>query len=194
MKVHTLYVRMADNEWGTTHPMEKIAAEQFRLNRHVENLVVNVQEHAGWYLQYAIVDGRQVIVGTANDAAVVTPERKRFWDSVKGAEHTMLRQINRNDLSDEQRARAFDIYIGWQSKQWALVTGEAVWVNEQGEHIPVVSVSLDHNYRPPWVDQVTDAVRVTGLVDCIKSIPRDFFSGMTPRKAMENIGNPHFDT
>lgn len=94
-----LYIRMADNEWSSNCPMDALAKEQLELHKDVPNLVVYVNEHAGWYLGYAMVDGRMVIVDTANDAATVSPERRRFWERVKGATWESLPGINRNDLT-----------------------------------------------------------------------------------------------
>ena len=93
--VTQLWVQMAHNEWSSTHPMHLIAQEQFALHPEVQNLVVYVQEHAGWYLAYGMLDGKMVIVDTANDAATITGERRRFWERVRGSKWHTLPTVRR---------------------------------------------------------------------------------------------------
>lgn len=90
-----LIVQMADHEWSSNVDMQKLAEEQLVLHAGVPDLMVTVYEHAGWYLSYALVDGKPAIVETANDAAAVTPERKRFWEKVKFQKWETLPTIRR---------------------------------------------------------------------------------------------------
>ena len=104
MKATMLYVRLADNEWSSQTVngvglMEHVAREQLELHRDVENLIVHVTEHAGWFLVYSMQDENMIIVGTANDAAAVTPERRRFYENIRGAEWNTLPGINRQELA-----------------------------------------------------------------------------------------------
>lgn len=63
---------MADDEWGN-ELMRQIAAERFEKDHTLH--VVEVHEHAGWYLSFNR-DGE--IVGTANDAAVISEPTRRW--------------------------------------------------------------------------------------------------------------------
>jgi hypothetical protein len=64
-------VFLADNEWGNTI-MREIAGEWFR--DHPDCNFVWVYEHAGWSLVY---HRSGQIVGTANDAAIMNPNRPK---------------------------------------------------------------------------------------------------------------------
>ena len=102
-----VYVRMADDEWQSSHDMTKIAAEQFAL--HPERpLVVNVQEHAGWWLEYSMSGDNLIVVGTANDGATISDDRREFWKKYgKVPSRNLCPTIYRNELpmADRDRCR-----------------------------------------------------------------------------------------
>lgn len=60
-------VRMSDSEWDNGQNMDEIAREQFSADEDSASLVVEVREHAGWYVEYAW-DGDLVRLGSANCA------------------------------------------------------------------------------------------------------------------------------
>jgi hypothetical protein len=68
--VYEVAVHLGDNEWGSDLMM-RVAAGVMGSPAYAgkEPLVVTVHEHAGWWLQFAMVDGHLTIVGTANDRA-----------------------------------------------------------------------------------------------------------------------------
>jgi hypothetical protein len=76
-------VKMTDHEWSSNTDMGLLARHELAKYPKTDRVVVHVQEHAGWYLEYGrdpgSEDGKIVVVGTANDAATVTEERRRFW-------------------------------------------------------------------------------------------------------------------
>lgn len=65
------FVWLADNEYG--NPLMNRVAEEF-LCDHPEVDVVEVIEHAGWWMRYARLNGRVVVIGSANDQAVYPDE------------------------------------------------------------------------------------------------------------------------
>lgn len=65
------YVRLADNEWGN-FLMGEVASEWF--HDHPDCKFVHIYEHGGWFLTYHRSGS---IVGTANDLAVMDPNRPR---------------------------------------------------------------------------------------------------------------------
>lgn len=83
--------------------MRKVAEEIFNdpAYKDKQPLTVQVYEHAGWWLQYAMIDGEAVVVGTANDAASMSPAVRAFHDKYRHATITMLPGIRRNDLAKE---------------------------------------------------------------------------------------------
>ena len=62
---------LADNEWGNTI-MREVAEQYFLLNP--ESNFVEVREHAGWWLGF---HRSMEVIGTANDMAVLRPDRPR---------------------------------------------------------------------------------------------------------------------
>jgi len=78
------YVYLADNEWGSDF-MIKVAEDTLdRMNHPLA--AVCVYEHAGWYLEYARVDGRTVCIGTANDMAKLSEPALRYHALIRGLE------------------------------------------------------------------------------------------------------------
>ena len=65
-------IHLADNEWGN-QIMREVAEEWFR--DHPECQFVEVREHAGWWLGYHRENLE--VIGTANDMAVMRPDRPR---------------------------------------------------------------------------------------------------------------------
>jgi hypothetical protein len=57
--------------------------------------VVRVHEHGGWYLSYAEVDGRVRVVGSANDAAIYSPEVTAWRSRAYGMMSSYLPEIRR---------------------------------------------------------------------------------------------------
>lgn len=100
LEMFQVEVKMADHEYESASlRMDDLAREQFTIHHDkMEHLMVTVNEHAGWFLSYAMVDGIMVIVETANDAATVTPERRQFWSRINNCEHkwNRLPTVNRN--------------------------------------------------------------------------------------------------
>lgn len=90
-----LYIRMADHEWSSNTDMKKLAQDAINERPHTANLVVSVQEHAGWHEDYAMQDGELICVGTANDGAAITTERRKFWNRCGKMPTKVLPQINR---------------------------------------------------------------------------------------------------
>lgn len=66
---HLVVIHLADNEYGN-EKMDEVAQEYFRKHPDIPNLIVDVREHGGWWLQYARCG---TVVGTANDAALFGP-------------------------------------------------------------------------------------------------------------------------
>jgi len=83
-------IRLADNEWGN-QIMRAVAEEHFQANPECN--FVHVIEHAGWSLMW---HRSGEIVATANDAAVMRPDRPRP-DSFR---HSFIRPILRPDLRE----------------------------------------------------------------------------------------------
>ena len=64
-------IRLAGNEWGN-QIMREVAEQHFR--DHPDCPFVQVIEHAGWHLCY---HRSGEVVGTANDMALMRPDRPR---------------------------------------------------------------------------------------------------------------------
>ncbi len=71
-----VYVHLADNEYSSHQGgriMENVAKEMFRYfttELGYPRLEVEVVEHGGWHLRYALdKDGEPMIIGSANDGA-----------------------------------------------------------------------------------------------------------------------------
>lgn len=92
--IYRVYVYLASNEWGN-ELMKKIA-DEYAAQSDKRPLVVEVHEHAGWYLSYVygapnIADG--TTCGTANDAAHISQDIIKFWRGVDKEE--ILPEIRR---------------------------------------------------------------------------------------------------
>lgn len=79
MTAYFLRIHLADNEYGSTL-MRTIAEEILSSHPHKERLVVNVYEHGGWWLEYALVGGEVKIVGSANDRAQWSEPVRAWWE------------------------------------------------------------------------------------------------------------------
>jgi hypothetical protein len=85
--LYKLDIHLAGDEWGNGL-MTELAAEALADPRYAnyQPLVVTVHEHAGWWLEFALVDGWPTVVGTANDLAVFQGTAKRFRDQYQHAD------------------------------------------------------------------------------------------------------------
>lgn len=77
--LYKLYIHLADDEWGNAF-MHQVAAEALADPKYqaFQPLVVSVYEHAGWALEFALLDGRPTVVSSANDLAVFQGAAARF--------------------------------------------------------------------------------------------------------------------
>lgn len=75
----TTHIRLASHEWGNAIMLIK-AASAFRDNPELGH--VTVIEHAGWFLEF---NRDLVVVGTANDTAVLCPAAVQWWRMVNAA-------------------------------------------------------------------------------------------------------------
>jgi hypothetical protein len=69
--VRSVVVKMASHEYQSNTDMDKIASDILLADDYdpAYPLVVSVYEHAGWWLEYALVEGKVRVVGSANDGA-----------------------------------------------------------------------------------------------------------------------------
>lgn len=82
-------VYMAENEYDRGRLMDKIAESILAAPENEgKTMIVCVHEHAGWFLDYAMVDGMPRIVGTANDQVAFPPE-VRAWSATIRAGMTL---------------------------------------------------------------------------------------------------------
>jgi len=116
VKVTTLLIHMADDEWGN-ELMYKLAEDAIRAHPECECLVVKVYEHAGWFLQFAMLNGELKVVGTANDGAVFSDEVRAF--------HRLCRDLTFEELPYIRRQNAVDAQVK-AAKEWELAVAEAV--------------------------------------------------------------------
>jgi hypothetical protein len=92
--MNTLYhvtIHLGANEWSTPL-MEEVAKQYFDAHPDVDPLVVEVVEHAGWYMAW-LRDG--TCVDTANDMAVLSPKAKEFYGRVRGWKRKCIESIRR---------------------------------------------------------------------------------------------------
>lgn len=96
MLVYCVTVFLASNEWGNDL-MQKVAEEVFGDPQYADKqpLVVLVNEHAGWFLNYALIDGVVTTIGSANDSAVYTGAKQQFREKIRGAKWEHLPTIRR---------------------------------------------------------------------------------------------------
>jgi len=82
---HRLLIYLADDEWGNKL-MTQLADEALADPRYAayQPLVVSVYEHAGWWLEFALLEGHVTVVASANDLAVfhgaALAFRERYYD------------------------------------------------------------------------------------------------------------------
>jgi hypothetical protein len=84
----TLYthqtIHLAEDEWGNTL-MQEIAESAIAEWRGPGELVVEVYEHAGWFLTFARINGRIACVSSANDCARFDQQIRQFWSDYNSA-------------------------------------------------------------------------------------------------------------
>ncbi len=90
MIAHYLTIHLASDEYGN-EIMTQAAREAF--DTHPELDVVEVYEHGGWYMN---IDRSGRVVGSANDAAVYTPEIIAWWKAMNSRDWKQLPSIYRN--------------------------------------------------------------------------------------------------
>lgn len=84
MPLHT-YIQLADDEWEHDYKrpysiMKFVAEEELKDGAYV----VEVREHTGWWLRYAMINGEVKIIGSANDQAAFNDQGVRnFWEEMK---------------------------------------------------------------------------------------------------------------
>lgn len=86
----TRYIRLNSNEWGNERMRQK-ARRAFAADPDLDH--VTVIEHAGWFLEF---NRDLVIVGTANDMAILSEEARQWWASVNasgGVRHVALCEV-----------------------------------------------------------------------------------------------------
>ncbi len=97
MKLFLQTVHLAADEWNNEIMLE-VATELLNKPPQMEKddiYVVEVYEHGGWWLQYAKIDSEIIVVGTANDAAVMPHKAKHLQERARGAESVYLPAIRR---------------------------------------------------------------------------------------------------
>lgn len=95
------YVHMADHEWSDKFNLFDVAREDvFDKYPDLDDLVVTVYEHGGWFLAF-IRDG--TIVDTANDAARMSEKAREFWQRTRGAKWAHLPSIRRGERENQDR-------------------------------------------------------------------------------------------
>jgi hypothetical protein len=94
--LHTLRIRLADDEWGN-ELMTQLAAESLADPHYgtYQPLVVSVFEHAGWWLEFALLEDRTTAVASANDLAMFREAAGRFRDQFHNASVTLVGNIRR---------------------------------------------------------------------------------------------------
>lgn len=80
-KARMMVVRCGPSDWGNER-MAALAKEAFEGAPEVD--VVDVYEHGGWRLAY---NRSGLVVGTANDMAVMGPAVREFWGQFSGVEY-----------------------------------------------------------------------------------------------------------
>ncbi len=96
-------IHLASDEWGH-EKMWEVAREAFVV--YPETDVVEVYEHAGWFLMY-LPDG--TIVGTANDRARLNGKAAEFW--AQGIERFDYIASIRRDEAKEKRVKLTKAFI-----------------------------------------------------------------------------------
>lgn len=69
MEFRHLAIHLAENEWVSNCPPHEVAAEYFAADDSPETLVVEVIEHAGWWVLFAFHEGRPLSLGSASCAS-----------------------------------------------------------------------------------------------------------------------------
>jgi hypothetical protein len=94
MKAYRVTIRLADDEWGS-ELMARVARQYCDEHPDLDPLVVEVIEHAGWFLTFT---RSGVCVDTANDTACLSRSAHEFFAKVRGSDWQYVGSIDRNDL------------------------------------------------------------------------------------------------
>lgn len=93
------WIHLASDEWGSDL-MDRIAKDYF--DTYIGDktrLVVEIHEHAGWFLAYGFIGGRVRTIGSANDSARFDEDVKAFWKKLEGGANAMIPSIRREPRS-----------------------------------------------------------------------------------------------
>lgn len=95
MNLYHITVKLAANEWGN-ELMRKIAQETFEQFKDKSPLIVEIREHAGWFLVFALSNENEIVtIGSANDAANFYGESKNLREKYFSMKHNYLPSIQR---------------------------------------------------------------------------------------------------
>lgn len=100
---HHLRIRMGDNQWGN-ELMYELAERAFRRLDGIENLVVEVVEHAGWFLDFTMINGKIRTVGTANDMAYFPEFVREHCRKFNGCEWKYLGTVDGDTMNMDELA------------------------------------------------------------------------------------------
>jgi hypothetical protein len=89
--VYHVWINLADHEWGN-ELMREVADAYFASHPTLDPLVVEVHEHAGWFLQFARCG---TVVGTANDGCRFPERAKAIIGSLRNRHVHYLPSIRR---------------------------------------------------------------------------------------------------
>lgn len=94
--VYRVEIHLGPKEWGND-VMHVIAREYLaeREGRFTLPTIVRVQEHGGWHLSFAMIDGEMTVVGSANDRSVFKPAAERLRRRAYAAPSIQLPEIRR---------------------------------------------------------------------------------------------------
>lgn len=97
MQCYRQRISLADNEWGN-ELMRNIAMDALMAHDEPMQMVVEVHEHAGWYITYALDLEGVVAIGSANDMAQPTYRARKVAERFKGATWVYLPSIRRETV------------------------------------------------------------------------------------------------
>jgi hypothetical protein len=98
MKVRQIHVFLARDEW-TSPVMERVATRYLNDPQYAGEtpLVVRVNEHGGWTLSYALIDGKVETIGSANSDSIFPEHIQKFRESIYHAEWEHGQTIRRDN-------------------------------------------------------------------------------------------------
>jgi len=96
LEFHKLLIHLADDEWGN-ELMARLAAEALANPSYAafQPLVVSVYEHAGWWLEFTLLEGCTAVVASANDGAEFHGAAQAFRERYCNGSVTMVGDIRR---------------------------------------------------------------------------------------------------